>query len=519
MFALFCLALLHSCTDKTEEIEIEPDIKISVDRTSLRLSALSGYTDSVTIQANSSWKINTIVAPWVTISPSEGNAGETVVRLTVTNDASSTRTETLSVSPPGSSTPGATITLEQKVYDVEWKKNFGGSNNELCESVIALGDGYLLIGATKSVDGDIENAIASNANVNNVYVVKVDLNGNKLWGKSFGSSLSDAGAAAVKSSDGGYYVGGLANKKDGDVAGNFHVGTNVSPDFWIIKLDADGNKLWDKCFGGTEYDVVYSMTAGPNGGVVVAGESSSTDGDLNGLPQTGSFLALSLDANGQIIWKKTLGTSPTDLYPVIISTSDHGYVIVGSSLVGTEPSDVLVTKINQNGEQLWTKTIAGSGEDLPWSVVEDNDQGIVITGHTFSSDGDFAGNNGNANIFVMKLSENGDMNWKKFYGGNGFDQGRAIAKADDGFFIAGITKSTEGDLTTAYGNYDYFVLKIDKDGRKMWQKSYGGSGIEQLWGAVSTSDNGVVVTGYSASTDHDIVNPKGGTDIFVIKIK
>ena len=465
------------------------------------------------------WKIDAAVASWISVSPAEGPAGETVVHLTVVSDASSTRTESFQVSPSGSNTPAATITVEQKVYAEEWKKNFGGSNADLCEGIIALDDGYLLIGGTKSIDGDVDNGIAANANKNNLYVVRIDQNGNKVWGKSFGSSLSDYGASAAKSYDGGYFVGGFTEKKDGDVTGNFHIGSNVSPDFWLMKLDANGNKLWDKCFGGAEYDIVYSMTPGPNGGVVVAGETSSIDGDLDGLSPNAPFLAISLDANGQVIWKKTFGGSPTDLYPVITNTSDNGYIMIGASFGDATETDVLVIKINQNGEQLWTKTFAGSGEDLPWSIIEDDDESIVITGHTFSSDGDFSGDNANGNIFVMKLNEKGEMKWTKFYGGNGTDDGRAIAKVDDGYFIAGVTKSTEGELTTAYGNHDYYVLKIDKNGRKLWQKSYGGSGIDQLWGAGSTLDDGVVVAGYSASSDHDIVNPKGGADFFVLKIK
>lgn len=517
--AVLFLALMLSCADDTQEPDIKPDVDISVSRTSLRLAAISGYTDSITIHANMPWKIDASPASWITASPSNGPAGETVVHLTVISDASSTRTASIPISPVDSDTPAATITVEQKVYTEEWKKNFGGTNADVCENIIVLDDGYLLTGGTKSIDGDVDNGIAGNTVKSNLYVVKIDQHGNKVWGKSFGSSLTDFGASAVKSSDGSYFVGGLTEKKDGDVTGDFHTGSNVSPDFWLLKLDADGNKLWDKCFGGTGYDIVYSMTAGPNGGVVIAGETSSKDGDLAELSPTGSFLVISLDASGQLIWKKTFGDSPSDLYPVIMNTRDDGYIMIGTSTVDPEGVDVLVIKIDQKGELLWRKTFSGSSEDLAWSVIEDDDESILITGHTFSSDGHFSGNNANGNIFVLKLNEKGEMNWIKFYGGNGTDDGRAIAKADDGYFIAGVTKSTEGELTTAYGNHDYYILKIDKSGQKLWQKSYGGSGIEQLWGAVPTADDGLVVAGYSASSDHDIVSPKGDADFFVLKIK
>lgn len=516
---VFCLVLLFSCADKDKEVDIEPDVEISIDRTSLRVGAISGYRDSVIIKANMAWKISPVGAPWINISPTDGPAGETLVHLTVVSDATSTRAETFSVIPAGSNAAAGTITVEQKVYSVQWKKNFGGSNSDLCEDVVALSDGYLFVGLTKSVDGDVDNGIPANADVDNLFVVKTDLDGNKIWGKSYGSSLDDFGVSAVQSSDGGYFVGGSTEKKDGDVTGDFHPGSNNSPDFWLMKLDADGNKLWDKCFGGTKYETIYSMTQGPSGGVVVVGETDSVDGDLEGLPSDHPFLALSLDANGQVIWKKRFGKSSADLYPVVTNTSDNGYIMISSSIGDATVSDVFVVKLDQNGEELWSRIFAGSNEDLPWSIIEDDDKNILITGHTFSSDGDFHGNNGNANIFVLKLNDKGDIIWTKYYGGNSTDQGRAIVNADDGYFLAGVTRSTEGDLTTAYGNYDNYILKIDKNGEKLWQKSYGGSGIEQLWSAVSTVDDGLVVGGYSSSSDHDIVDHKGEADFFVLKIK
>jgi len=175
------------------------------------------------------------------------------------------------------------------------------------------------------------------------------------------------------------------------------------------------------------------------------------------------------------------------------------------------------------GQNTWMKTFGGSDYDRGYSVTKCVDGGIVVTGLTKSNDGDFSGMNyGKGDIFIIKLNSNGDLDWKRTFGGSNEDGGYSILSLDDGYIILGWTTSKDSICTGMYkGEDDVIVIRVDKEGYLIWCKVYGGSGYEYGTSISTTSDGGFVITGGTTSRDGDFVNSfwkDYGHNIFVMKI-
>ncbi len=235
---------------------------------------------------------------------------------------------------------------------LEWEQTYGGSDVDFVTSIISTEDqGYLVAGTSGSSDGDITNPKGQW----DIWIIKLDENGNLLWEKSFGGSENDAVPSIYPAEDQGYIIAGASNSSDGDVSENFGIG-----DIWILKIDSNGNVLWQKSFGGSENEFARSIFLTADGGLIIGGDSKSSDGDVgenNGdydywvfklspltsttnetplvanfnispNPNNGQFLIETSNAThpitiqiangvGQIIYKDQTGTSMVDLskYP------------------------------------------------------------------------------------------------------------------------------------------------------------------------------------------------------------
>src|SRR5207247_1541524 len=139
------------------------------------------------------------------------------------------------------------------------------------------------------------------------WIVKLDVSGNLLWEKSLGGSGDDYAYSIQQTNDDGFIVAGSSPSNDGDVSGN-----HGHTDFWIVKLDEDGNLLWQKSFGGSDYDQAKSIQQTVDGGYVVAGYSYSTDGDVSINHGANDYWIVKLDTIGNLVWQKSLGGSNYD---------------------------------------------------------------------------------------------------------------------------------------------------------------------------------------------------------------
>ena len=249
-------------------------------------------------------------------------------------------------------------------------------------------------------------------------------------------------------------------------------------DIWILKLNADGSITWDKTFGGSLYDAISSIQNTSDGGYVAVGTSNSANGNIYDSNKGGADLVvIKLNADGSKDWNKTYGGSDDDLANSVQTTSDNGYIITGytkSNNFDVEDGnngdkDIWVLKLNADGSKDWDKTFGGSDDDLANSVQTTSDNGYIITGYTKSSNFDVEdGNNGTFDVWVLKLNADGSKAWDKTFGGTQAEIGWSIQKTfHGGYIILATTTSSGGDgdiKDENNGDYDVWVIKLDSEG-------------------------------------------------------
>ncbi len=205
-----------------------------------------------------------------------------------------------------------------------------------------------------------------------------------VWSKQYGGSKRERAESIIHTSDGGYVFAGYTESNDGDVSGN-HGGF----DAWVVKIDSVGHILWQKCFGGTKNEKAFSIINTYDGGFIFAGSCSSIDGDV-----------LGLHANLR------------------------------------DSTDAWIVKLNASGSLEWQKCLGGTGNDETSCIIQTQDSGYAIIGNTTSLDGDVSGNLGQQDIWIVKLSSIGNIQWQKCFGGDGNDFGESIIQTTDGGLVA-----------------------------------------------------------------------------------
>ncbi|MDR0647870.1 MAG: InlB B-repeat-containing protein [Synergistaceae bacterium] len=401
---------------------------------------------------------------------------------------------------------------------IQWQRSLGGSSYEVARSIQQTSDGgYVVAGISQSNDGDI----SGNHGSYDCWVAKLDAGGNIVWQKSLGGSNSDAAYAIQQTSDGGYIVAGISQSNDGDVSGN-----HGSNDYWVVKLDAGGNIVWQKSLGGSNGDIAYSIQQTSDGGYIVAGMSFSNNGDITGHHGIRDCWVVKLDTGGTIEWEKSLGGSGYDDAHSIQQTSDGGYIVAGISdsndgdVTGNHGNwDYWIVKLNAGGTIVWQKSLGGSGNDLAYAIDQTGDGGYVIAGQSESTDGDVSGNHGDMDYWVVRLDASGNIQWQKSLGGSDNDQAHSIRQTSDGgYIVAGYSQSTDGDVSGNHGDTDYWVVKLDASGNTQWQKSLGGSDSEMTQSIQQTGDGGYIVAGSSNSIDGDVIGNHGDHDYWIVKL-
>ncbi len=352
-------------------------------------------------------------------------------------------------------------TFAQQAPALQWQKCYGGTNGDIAWSIQPTTDGgYIMAGDTSSIDEDV----TGNHGGRDIWVVKINSTGTLQWKKALGGTSDDYSQSIRPTPDGGYILAGATSSTDGDVTGN-HGGYN---DAWVVKLSSTGSVQWQKTLGGTNDEYANSIQPTPDGGYILASTTFSTDGDVIGNHGIDDAWIVKLDATGAIVWQKALGGTAWEDVSSIQSTTDGGY---------------------------------------------------VMAGYTRSNDGDVTGNHGTDDAWVVKLSSTGSVQWQKCLGGTGNEGAYSIQPtADGGYIVAGATSSINGDVTGIHGGADVWVVKLSSVGNLQWQKALGGTGEDYANGIQPTADGGYIVAGQTNSTDGDVTGNHGGNDVWVVKL-
>jgi hypothetical protein len=402
---------------------------------------------------------------------------------------------------------------------IEWQKSFGGPGWDVAHIIEQTSDGGFIVAGESTANG---NDVTGNHGTYDYWVVKLDSTGNMQWQKSLGGTGADYAYSAVQTGDGGYIIAGRSNSSDGDVTGS-----HGNYDYWIVKLDVSGNIQWQKSLGGSSWDEAHAIQQTTDGGYIVAGFSDSDDGDVTGVH--GFFFdywIVKLDNAGNIQWQKAFGGSDDDEAYAIQQTADGGYIVAGYTLSNDGDVtghhgdyDYWVVKLDSAGNMQWQKCLGGSSEDIATSVQQTTDGGYVVAGYSNSVDGDITNNYGSWDYWIVKLDGSGNIQWQKSLGGTNYDSGSFIRQTvDGGYIVAGGTSSNDGVVSVNYGDFDYWIVKLDSAGNLMWEKSLGGSGEEFAYSVQQTADRDFVAAGYTNSQNGDITVSYGSYDFWVVKL-
>ncbi|KKH97277.1 hypothetical protein EO95_16555 [Methanosarcina sp. 1.H.T.1A.1] len=283
---------------------------------------------------------------------------------------------------------------------------------------------------------------------------------------------------------------------------------------------------WQKLLGGSGDDFAVGAQQISDGSYIVVGQSNSTDGDVTGNHGKDDYWVVKLDTERNIEWQKCLGGSDKDGARDIQQTSDGGYIVTGSSystdgdVTGNHgKDDYWVVKLDPKGNIDWQKCLGGSGYDFAYSIQQTSDGGYIVAGHSDSKDGDVTENHGKDDYWVVKLDTKGNIDWQKCLGGSGYDFAYSIQQTSDGgYIVAGHSDSKDGDVAGNHGINDYWVVKLDTKGNIDWQKGLGGSISDCAYSVQQTSDGGYIVAGMSDSNDGDVNENHGSSDCWVVKL-
>jgi hypothetical protein len=352
-----------------------------------------------------------------------------------------------------------------KCGTIQWERSFGGSNYESARDVVQTADGgYIIAGETNSTDGGVVSGYGGSKDI---WILKVDAAGTLLWQKRYGGNGLDIANHIHLQTDGTFYLTASSSSNDGNITGNH--GTAGYTDAVLMKLDASGNLQWSRCFGGSKNEELLDIEIF-NNRVYLAGYANSTDGDIPPQQKNYDVWLLALDANGNKVYSKVYGGSQNDVAYSMTRGNDGSLTLAGyttstdGDVNGARGSqDYWIININAgNGNLNWQKVMGGTDADYANSVVTDADGGYLVAGITYSADGDVANPLGEGDYWVIKLTAAGNVAWQQNLGGSSSDHLRAIIYQPSvkEYYLCGDSESGDGDFNNGQGETDFGIIKL-----------------------------------------------------------
>lgn len=443
------------------------------------------------------------------------------------------------------------ISALSKAQDILWEKSYGGIHAEYLFDVQPTADyGFILAGS--SISGKTGNKEAANKGDLDYWIWKMDEKGDLDWQKSFGGSGVDLLKSIKLTNDGGYILAGTSDSKKGlDKQGD----AKGLEDFWIIKLDAKGNELWQKTIGGTGQEKLQSIILTADGGYILGGSSSSfknqSTEELYGKSENSrgnlDYWVVKLKENGTIEWQKTIGGKYQDELKSIVVLNNGNYLLGGysnSPVTGDKTEgcyglgDYWLVQLDKEGTLVWQKTIGGDMDDNLFSVFATKDGGFIAGGNSNSGNTDTktkASEKG-SDFWILKFDNNNNIEWQETYNYGEKDVLTSIIENEDGSFLIGGyaqsevrgQKSEIGSKASLKGKNDkdgindYIALKISAKGDEIWSQTVGSKGDEVMRKLLETRDGGYLLAGTSFSKTGFSKDRKaviGGNDFWVVKLK
>ena len=375
---------------------------------------------------------------------------------------------------------GVVLARTAAAQDTLWTRVYGGSANDFIQSVRQTGDGgYIFCGGTESYGaGDWD-----------VYILRTDADGDTLWTRTYGGTDREIATSIDRTSDGGFIIAGET--------ASFGAGDQ---DIYLLKVDAGGDTLWARTYGGIDYERASRVIQASDGRYVICGRTSSFGaGDQD-------VYMVFVDSDGDTLGTRTYGGSQTDIGFALQETSEGGFVLGGvTASSGAGDYDYYLIKTDAEGIVDWEQTYGGSGMEWCHDAIQALDGGYIIVGTTYTW------GHGGGDVYIVKTDSSGDTTWTRVYGDVHSDGANSVQQAaGGGFAVVGFS----GDWEAGWG--DIYMLRTDGLGDTLWTRMYS----RGPWYNRETSgemfidlDGDIIVTGQTET------NGTGLYDGYILKIE
>lgn len=347
---------------------------------------------------------------------------------------------------------------------IEWERSLGGTGYESARDVLPTPDGgYLVLGETNSTDG---NVVAGYGGTKDIWLLRFSAAGNLEWQKRYGGTGLDIGNKLLRLEDGNFLIAASSTSNDGQINGNHSTGTYT--DAVLLKVDPAGNLLWSRCYGGSKNEELFALEL-INGTIYASGFTNSTDGDIPPDQKNYDIWLLAVDAGGNKMMSKIYGGSQNDVGYSMTKGADGTLSIAGyttstdGDVTGARGAqDYWIINVTLRGKLNWQKTFGGSDAEYAKTIVTDRDSGYLVGGVAYSRDGDCDAARGEGDFWLVKLSPSGTLLWKRHFGGSGNDHLRAMVldTRKKEYYLAGDSDSGDGDFSNGRGDADFAILKM-----------------------------------------------------------
>lgn len=319
---------------------------------------------------------------------------------------------------------------------VKWTRTFDSGGDDEAYSVEVSDDGYIFAGITNS----------SGVGKYDAWLIKTDSFGEVQWNRTYGGLFNDRANSLVTTIDGGYAFAGSTNSYG---AGN--------ADVWLVRVDYNGDMLWNKTYGGPLDDHSWSLVVTSDGGYALLCDTTSYGGGGS------DVWLIKVNSSGDIEWNQTYGGNDFESVSTIIRTNEGGYALAASTTsFGEGSSDFWLIKVDSYGNVEWNQTYGGSGVEFANSLVETSDGGYALAGSTSALV------TGNADVWLVKVDSLGNSEWNQTYGGPIADYcDSMVSSYDGGYTLACNTQ------TPTFGDGDFWLAKVDSLGNMLWNQTYG----------------------------------------------
>ena len=348
------------------------------------------------------------------------------------------------------------------------------SNLNTFKRELTINDNQINRGVTgeQTKDGGfiITGVTGSDIGKEDVFLMKTNVHGEKLWHKTYGGNKSDNGWAVRQSKDGGYIIVGYTNSFG-----------NGKMDIYLIKADSNGNEIWSKTFGGQEDEFGWDVRVLNEGGYIIASQTNSY-----GKGEIDAYL-VKVDEDGNELWSKTYGGNEIDRIFSVQQTSDGGFISAGITYsyasIGPNDRDGYILKTDSVGNEEWRKIVGENNYDVAHSIANTLDGGAIITGYGES----YAKGEG-TDVYFVKIDRKGKIDWKKALNGQGNERGiKGVQTSDGGYVAVGFTEK----------NLDLNLVKVNSKGEKLWTRNFGElNQLEFGYTVKETSDGGLLLIGH-----------------------